>query len=391
MEVRIPEFCLALMMEPTDAGKSRFARKWFSPTEILSSDNCRALVSDDPANRDCSEDAFATLHAILDKRLKRRRLTVVDATNLRSEDRKTLQEIAREHDCQSVIFAIDTPARLCLERNAARDGRKSPERVVQAHCRRMRMSLRETKKERSRVYQLKPAEANDAVIRRVKMRIDLRDQSGPFDIIGDVHGCQEELVQLLDKLGYREDGVERVVFQEKHMGSRGIVIVGRNPGIIREKFGIDSPAGGICCTRTGRPFFPPELEGKFLGRTRGPGSNRAVGGVGNKLAAAGLRDHALEPEGPGVVAAYLRAGGRRRAEHPRSNPEISPTGPSPWHGRGSGPGRERGAAGAVRRYRETYREYCWETGEEDLAGVRASHLWRWLESGASTRGTTSGR
>ncbi len=204
MEIRIPEFCLALMMGPTGAGKSHFAQKWFNTTEILSSDNCRALVSDDPANRECSDDAFAVLHAVLDKRLKRRRLTLVDATNLRQEDRKTLQEIAREHDCQSVIFAIDTPVKVCLERNAAREGRKSPERVVQAHCRRMRMSLRDTKKERSRVYQLKPQEAKDAVIRRVKMRIDLRDQPGPFDLIGDVHGCQEELVQLLDKLGYRD-------------------------------------------------------------------------------------------------------------------------------------------------------------------------------------------
>ena len=50
MQIQIPELCLVVLIGPSGCGKSTFARKHFKPTEVLSSDFCRGLVSDDENN-----------------------------------------------------------------------------------------------------------------------------------------------------------------------------------------------------------------------------------------------------------------------------------------------------------------------------------------------------
>ena len=90
MNLTLPEFSLVLLVGPSGSGKSTFARRHFLATEIVSSDVCRGLVGDDANDQTATGDAFALLHATLELRLKRRRLTVVDATNVRPEDRKLL-------------------------------------------------------------------------------------------------------------------------------------------------------------------------------------------------------------------------------------------------------------------------------------------------------------
>ena len=80
MKIEIPEFALVLLIGASGSGKSTFARKHFLPTEIVSSDICRGLVSDNENSQDATADAFELLHATLAIRLKRRKLTVVDAT-----------------------------------------------------------------------------------------------------------------------------------------------------------------------------------------------------------------------------------------------------------------------------------------------------------------------
>ena len=82
MKITIPELSLVVLVGPSGCGKSTFARKHFKPTEVLSSDYCRGLVSDDENDQSATRDAFAVLHFIAAKRLAAGRLTVVDATKL---------------------------------------------------------------------------------------------------------------------------------------------------------------------------------------------------------------------------------------------------------------------------------------------------------------------
>ena len=108
MRVTIPEFCLVVLMGASGSGKSTFARTHFAPTEVLSSDACRALVRDDETAQEATADAFEVLHFIARKRLAARRLTVVDATNVRPEDRRQLVAIAREYHAMPVALARST-------------------------------------------------------------------------------------------------------------------------------------------------------------------------------------------------------------------------------------------------------------------------------------------
>ena len=101
-------------------GKSTFARKHFLPTEVLSSDFCRGLVSDDENDQAATDDAFEVLHFIAAQAAGRGRLTVVDATNVQPEARKPLVALAREYHCLPVAIVLDLPERLCQDRNAAR-------------------------------------------------------------------------------------------------------------------------------------------------------------------------------------------------------------------------------------------------------------------------------
>ncbi|WP_432816404.1 AAA family ATPase [Streptomyces anulatus] len=123
----LPAGALCALIGPPGSGKSTFAHKHFKPTEIVSSDFCRGLVADDENDQSASRDAFDLLRSIADKRLKRGRLTVIDATNLRSAGRGWLLARAREWERAPVAVLFDVPLATVQEQNAARD------RVVPAH------------------------------------------------------------------------------------------------------------------------------------------------------------------------------------------------------------------------------------------------------------------
>src|ERR1700759_2414396 len=99
MNISIPELSLILLVGPSGSGKSTFARKHFLPTEVVSSDACRGMVSDNENDQSATGDAFELLHVIVGKRLALGRLTVVDATNVQPESRQPLVALAREHHC----------------------------------------------------------------------------------------------------------------------------------------------------------------------------------------------------------------------------------------------------------------------------------------------------
>jgi len=204
VKITIPELSLVVLVGASGSGKSSFARKHFKPTEVLSSDYCRGLVSDDENNQGATNVAFQVLHFIARKRLAAGKLTVVDATNVQSESRKPLVGLAREFHCLPVAIVLNLSEKLCHERNRNRSDRDFGPHVIRQQVQQLRRSLRGLEREGFRhVFVLNsPAEVDAATIERQPLWNNLRTECGPFDIIGDVHGCYEELVALLATLGY---------------------------------------------------------------------------------------------------------------------------------------------------------------------------------------------
>ena len=203
-ELEVPELSLVVLVGASGSGKSTFAAERFLPSEVLSSDRCRALVADDENDQNATNDAFEILHFIAGKRMARGRLTVVDATNVKREDRAKLIRLAREHHFLPVAIVFDLPERLCQERNRARPDRDFGPHVIRNQVRDLHRGLRGMRKEGFRqVHVLDSPEAIDtATINRTRLWNNRGDEHGPFDIIGDVHGCFAELERLLVELGY---------------------------------------------------------------------------------------------------------------------------------------------------------------------------------------------
>src|SRR5271168_3453271 len=195
MKISIPNLSLVVLIGPSGSGKSTFARKHFLPTEILSSDACRGMVSDDENNQAVTNDAFEVLHFIAAKRLALGRLTVIDATNVQPEARKPLVELARKYHCLPVAIVLNLAEKTCQERNRLRDDRNFGPHVVRQQQSQLRRSLRGLGREGFRhVFVMEtPEEVEASTVERVPLYNDRRDDHGPFDIIGDVHGCSDEL------------------------------------------------------------------------------------------------------------------------------------------------------------------------------------------------------
>ncbi len=232
MNLSVPEFSLILLVGASGAGKSHFAAKHFKPTEVISSDACRAAISDNENDLSVTKDAFELVRTVAAKRLSHRRLTVIDATSVRREDRATLLQLARTHHCLAAAIVFDLPEKLLQARNAARPERDFGPHVVRNQTRQLRRSLKGLKREGFRyIYVLgSPEEVGVARVVRQPLWTDKRDESGPFDLIGDVHGCCDELEGLLGKLGYTwtERDAERGFYPRlyAHPGGRRAVFLG---------------------------------------------------------------------------------------------------------------------------------------------------------------------
>ena len=203
--IQIPDFSLVVLIGSTGCGKSTFAAKHFLQTEVISSDYCRGLVSDDPTDQNVTADAFELVREIAGKRLKHRKLAVVDATNVRSAERKGWIELARKWHALPVAIVLDPGVDVCIERNRTRPDRSFGPQVVQRMVSEVRRGLGGLQREGFRqVWKLTGAHSIEtAVVARQPLWTDKRTDTGPFDIIGDVHGCCDELQALLVKLGYR--------------------------------------------------------------------------------------------------------------------------------------------------------------------------------------------
>ena len=225
----VPDPSLVVLVGPSGSGKSAFAARHFAPTQVLSSDRFRGMVADDENDQSASADAFELLHLVATKRLAAGRLTVVDATNVRSRARREALRLAREHDVPAVAIVLDLPVGLCVERNLRRAERVVGADVVRRHGASLRDSVDSLAGEGFHaVHVLRdPSEVDAVELVRRPLPTDRRDETAPLDVIGDVHGCRGELEELLVRLGYRLRRDERGrSIDAEHDGGRKAVLLG---------------------------------------------------------------------------------------------------------------------------------------------------------------------
>lgn len=300
MKITVPELSLILLVGPSGCGKSTFAVQHFKPTEVLSSDYCRGLVSDDENDQTATKEAFEVLHFIARKRLAAGRLTVVDATNVQQDSRKPLVALAREFHVLPIAIVFDFPEKLCHERNRSRPNRDFGSHVVRNQAQQLRRSLRGLEREGFRGVHIfrSPEELDGLEIERQPMWTNRRNEHGPFDIIGDVHGCFDELQDLMTTLGYsvRRNG------EGFHVGvpeSRKAIFLGdlvdrgpRIPDVLRLVMGMVEAGTAMC--------VPGNHDMKLLQKLRGKDVKLAHG-----LADSVAQLDAESPEFKRKVAEFL--------------------------------------------------------------------------------------
>lgn len=346
----VTDLSLVVLIGASGSGKSTFARRHFKPTEVISSDFCRGLVADDENDQSASGDAFDVLHYIAGKRLAAGRRTVVDATNVQQESRRQLIEIAKKHDVLPIAIVLDVPEEVCAERNASRTDRADmPRRVIQRHIRELRRSLRHLEREGFRkVHVLRGvAEIESAEVRTEKRFNDLTHLTGPFDIIGDIHGCASELETLLGKLGY-VDGA--------HPEGRTAVFVGDlvdrgpdTPGVLRRVMSMVAAGDALCVPGNHENKLGRYLKGRKVQHSHG------LAETIEQLDGESEEFHARVREFvDGLVSHYVLDGGRLVVCHAGL--------PEKYHGRTSGRVRSHALYGDT-------------TGETDEFGLPVRYPW----------------
>jgi len=270
-KITVPELSLVVLVGPSGSGKSTFARKHFRPTEVLSSDFCRGLVSDDENSQAATGDAFEVLHFVAAKRLAAGKLTVIDATNVQPEARKPLVALAREYHCLPVAVVLELPERLCHERNHTRADRAFGPHVIRQQSQQMHRGLRGLEREGFRhVFVLSSAEeVETATVERQPLWNNKKHEHGPFDIIGDIHGCRSELTSLLDRLGY--GGSPR-----RHADGRKVVFLGDLvdrgpdiPGVLRIVMEMVEAGSALCVPGNHEMKLLRKLNGRNVQITHG--------------------------------------------------------------------------------------------------------------------------
>ncbi|MFC9639453.1 polynucleotide kinase-phosphatase [Streptomyces mirabilis] len=346
----VTDLSLVVLIGASGSGKSTFARRHFKPTEVISSDFCRGLVADDENDQSASGDAFDVLHYIAGKRLAAGRRTVVDATNVQQESRRQLIEIAKKHDVLPIAIVLDVPEEVCAERNASRTDRADmPRRVIQRHIRELRRSLRHLEREGFRkVHVLRGvAEIESAEVRTEKRFNDLTHLTGPFDIIGDIHGCASELETLLGKLGY-VDGA--------HPEGRTAVFVGDlvdrgpdTPGVLRRVMSMVAAGDALCVPGNHENKLGRYLKGRKVQHSHGLAETiEQLDGESEEFRAR-VREFV-----DGLVSHYVLDGGRLVVCHAGL--------PEKYHGRTSGRVRSHALYGDT-------------TGETDEFGLPVRYPW----------------
>ncbi|MEU0207254.1 polynucleotide kinase-phosphatase [Streptomyces canus] len=346
----VTDLSLVVLVGASGSGKSTFARRNFKPTEVISSDFCRGLVSDDENDQGATKDAFDVLHYIAGKRLAAGRRTVVDATSVQEDSRRQLIDLAKKYDVLPIAIVLDVPEEVCAERNAARTDRADmPIRVIKRHIRELRRSIRRLEREGFRkVHVLRGvADVENATVVTEKRFNDLTHLTGPFDIVGDIHGCASELESLLGKLGYT-DGV--------HPEGRTAVFVGDlvdrgpdSPGVLRRVMSMVKSGNALCVPGNHENKYGRYLKGRKVQHTHGLAETiEQMENVSDEFRSE-VREFI-----DGLVSHYVLDGGRLVVCHAGL--------PEKYHGRTSGRVRSHALYGDT-------------TGETDEFGLPVRYPW----------------
>lgn len=351
--ISIPNLALIALVGVSGSGKSTFASRHFLPTQVLSSDRFRGMVADDENDQSASADAFDALYYIAGKRLRAGRLTVVDATNTQPHARAAILAVARTHDVLPVAIVLNTPEEVCWARTQARPDREFGRHVLRRQQQELRRSLGRLQREGFRkVYVVD--DPDTATITYERLYNDKRELTGPFDIIGDVHGCHAELVALLTRLGWKAtaDGAH-------HPDGRTAVFVGDlidrgpdTPGVLRLVLGMVAAGTALCVAGN--------HEEKLLRKLRGRNVRTAHGLAETleQLDAAAATDPTLIPTITsfleGLVSHYVLDAGRLVVAHAGCKEEYQ--------------GRASGRVRAFCLYGDT-------TGETDEYGLPVRYPW----------------
>jgi protein phosphatase len=360
MQIDIPELCLVLLVGPSAAGKSSFARRHFLPTEVVSSDDCRAMLADDPGDQSVTDDAFELMHHIVGRRLRLGRLAVVDATNVQPAWRKGWIALAKQYHVFCVAIVFDLPEKLLLERHAQRGDRHFGDHVIRHQRQDLLRSLRGLEREGCRFVHVfrEAAQVDAAAVTRTRLWANLRHETGPFDIVGDVHGCFDELMSLLQALGYAvarsEEGGGGFVLS--HPAGRRLVFVGdlvdrgpNSPDVIRLV---------RSAVRAGIAFCVAGNHDAKLARALNGRGVKVTHGLEQSLAQLSLTSETFRREAAdfldGLLSHYVLDGGRLVVAHAGLSEDLQ--------------GRSSGRVRSFAMYGET-------TGETDEFGLPVRYPW----------------
>lgn len=283
MQIKVPELALVVLVGPSGAGKSTFASKHFLPTEVVSSDACRGMICDNENDQTVSAEAFDLVHTLIRKRLAQGRLTVVDATNVQKEARKPLVAIARQYHCPRVAIVFNLPVEICMEKNRQRVGRNIESRVIRQQHAQMLANMEGLEQEGFRqIITIESGQTADTIsIMRKMLPSNQKALTGPFDIIGDIHGCTDELELLLSRLGYalaKADQADEVWGERiyKHPQGRMALFLGdlvdRGPrilGTLRLVHNMVHIGNALCVQGNHDVKFLKKLRGKNVQITHG--------------------------------------------------------------------------------------------------------------------------
>jgi protein phosphatase len=353
ISLAIPELSLVALVGISGSGKSTFARKHFLPSQVLSSDAFRGLVADDETDQSATADAFDALYYVAGKRLRAGRLTVVDATNVQDHARAALVRVAREYDVLPVAIVLDVAEDVCWQRTQARPDRDFGRAVLKRQHRDLRRSLSRLGREGFRkVHVLSgQSEVDGAEIAYEKLFNDRRELTGPFDIVGDVHGCAVELRRLLEKLGWSVEP-----HTARHPDGRTAVFVGDivdrgpdSPAVLRLVMGMVRDGTALCVAGNHEAKLLRKLGGRDVAVTHGLAETLAQLGAEPPSVVDGVRRFL-----DSLISHYVLDGGRLVVAHAGLK--------EAYHGRASGRVR------AFCLYGET-------TGETDEYGLPVRHPW----------------
>jgi polynucleotide kinase-phosphatase len=366
--IEIPQLALVALVGISGSGKTTFARRHFAPTQVLSSDAFRAMVADDENDLSATTDAFEILYQVAAKRLRAGRLTVVDATNVQAHARAALVRTAREHDVLPVAIVLDVPESVCWQRTRERADRDLSRRVLARQHQDLRRSLNRLGSEGFRhVHILRGRdEVEAATVALTRLYTDRRELTGPFDLVGDVHGCREELERLLVTLGWTlERDPTGAPVGASHPAGRTAVFLGDlvdrgpdSPGVLRLVMGMVAAGTALC--------VPGNHEQKLLHKLRGR-KVTVSHGLGQTLAQLAAHPPSFVDQVTtfldGLVSHYVLDEGRLVVAHAGLK--------EAYHGRASGRVR------AFALYGDT-------TGETDEYGLPVRYPWARDYRGAAT-------